>query len=217
MQNGVPVPDDVALDHESLMTALHALNPTVVAELHAELTPEERLQRNEVMFFLKKAFPSEFSSIQAIETAWQCAFDSGYTVTHAIIAAHKEKGKKEEKNPAHEEKKRPREEEAQEEVEEVWDSTYHNPKMLYSAKEPWTDAYDARKFRPYKKKSFYPRNLSDVSIWRTIYSCRSMWDMEALLELKEEAGAMCCPVKDSTVPSDLDMLRYKLITTEIFE
>jgi len=54
----------------------------------------------------------------------------------------------------------------------------------------------------------------DLPEWKTLYHCDGLWKAEELLHIIQENNFKCSILINTGIPSDLDMLRYRVISNE---
>ena len=87
----------------------------------------------------------------------------------------------------------------------------------YTKKDMWTDLYNVSHFAIPGSRIPAEGLISRYETYKTIYHCTSKWAMESLCEKLQTMGYEALCLRDTNVKYDLDMLRWKVITSQPYE
>lgn len=224
----------IAYSNQPVMTAAAALDtlrvlcPESVAELRATYSQAELDEKRVVFDFLQKHVPRAYIALEMIERVWQSAHDMAYeqqdAITRVFVEGEKKKSDPPKAKKGSKDRKRDRgssrsreqpadHENTQPSVAEDTIFKRSKPEKPVSF-EPWCDAFDTSQFRLFNSPNGDVSFLRNYGVYKRIYHCSSSWEMERLHEELTEQDHHAVMVKAFKIPADLDMLRWKVITSE---
>lgn len=83
---------------------------------------------------------------------------------------------------------------------------------LYNDLTEWTDKQSKEDFKVVNKKSI--QSTIGDNEWKWLYHCTGVWQAEDLMIALQNQGIGCAILRSMTIPTDLDMLRYKVISEQ---
>ena len=229
MKKHVSYSNQPVMTSAACIDTLRILSPESVAELRATYSQAELEDRRTVFDFLENNFPSEYVALVMIERVWQSAHDQAYEQQDGLLKVFlAERKKKEGEAPKAKKgsKERKRDRGTSRSREKVFDHEntqpsaidVESPKKAKQEKnvpfEPWCDAFNPADFRLFNSAHGDVSFLRNYDVYKRIYHCSSSWEMERLHEDLTEQDHHAVMVKAFKVPADLDMLRWKVITSE---
>jgi hypothetical protein len=92
-----------------------------------------------------------------------------------------------------------------------------DPNLLFAGKDMWTDLYPCRNYAIPGSRLPAESVINRYDLYKTIYHCTSKWAMENLCEKLHAEGFEALGLRDKTVSYDLDMCRWKVISSKPYE
>lgn len=220
-----------SLGFDDLSVYLTHINPEAMCEMRVTLHPSQQVDKKAIMEWLYMEFPASYAALQQIERIWQTGFDIVHEQVDGICQIFKGLQKEEKKKTQLEitydvdngtmskkkQKPRPVRKRALENFEDEEESRKRYEATWYSSKDPWSDIFKPGDFHLYRSKNKDCSFLSNYNIYKTIYHCSSTWGMEQLAEKLQKEKHHAVMVKAARIPADMDMLRWKVISSEDFE
>jgi len=215
MDEGAP-----ALQVRDLFEHVKALDPRVGLDMEETFPLAEDPKKEDLVKWLTTQHPEVAMAIEATEKTWRTAYYFAIDQRANIFALYRRMADLKELLLLHElNSSRPaayrkpvKTVEWQDDLESF---NTGNRETWFHAMEPWTDAFDPVDFHSVETRAVC-EEVRDVDTYRTIYHCHGMWAMQQLKDLLERENIQCVALKAHSVKSDLDMLRWKVVSAEEF-